>query len=247
MKTMKILNNNRIKDNTKFTALNKKHNNIILHANNDFRKNLPVKLDFYTKYNSLCINKKKIDFEKLKSLNITNLQQVGNGGVRGESLSADRNYKFLAKIKECGINQVIDLRTVDYTEKFAKKCEKFGLKHTHIPIDSKNTSPREILNNLPKLFKLLDNGGYYIACAQGRHRTDIAFAMNYLFNPKAKDIPKMYGHVKDGKMRCDDIFARANSVMKVMTPRDKQLLGWTKEFELGFKERKQNLIKFNEQ
>ena len=243
---MKITNNNQIKNTVKFSGFCKKNNNFILCANNDFRKLLPVKSDFYAKYNNIDI-KPKIDFEKLKALNITNLQIVENKGVRGESLSADRNYKFLGKIKECGINQIIDLRTADYTEKFAKKCKNFGLKYTHIPIDSKKTSPREILDSLPKLFNLLNNGNYYIACAQGRHRTDIAFAMNYLFNPKVKEVPKMYGHVKDGKMRYEDIFARANSIMKIMTPEDKQTLGWTKEFELGFKERKQNLIKFNEQ
>lgn len=214
--------------------------------NNDFRQTLPVKSEFYTKYNNINIEP-KIDFEKLKALNIPNLQVVENKGVRGESLSADRNYKFLSKIKDYGIKQIIDLRTADYTEKFAKKCENFGLKYTHIPIDSKNTSPREILDNLPKLFKLLDDGNYYIACAQGRHRTDIAFAMNYLLNPKTKEIPKMYGHVKDGKLRYDDIFARANSLVKNMTQEDKKILGWTPEFESGFKERKQSLIKFNEQ
>lgn len=245
---MNIINNNNKKIHTHRTRFKSFHNKkgIVYCLNNNPTSCLPVKADYYTKYNNLSINK-RVDFEKLKSLNIPNLEVVENKGVRGESLSADRNYKFLPKIKQYGIQQVIDLRTADYTEKFAKKCENFGLKYTHIPIDSKKTSPREILDNLPKLFGLLDNGQYYIACAQGRHRTDIAFAMNYLFNPKTKEVPTMYGHVKDGKMRYDDIFARANSLMKNMTQADKDKLGWTKEFEEEFKIRKQNLIKFNEQ
>lgn len=243
---MRITNNNRIKNNTKFTSFNKKNKNTILYVNNDFRKNLPVNADFYAKYNNINF-KSKIDFAKLKALNIPNLEIVENKGVRGESLSADRNYKFLSKIKECGIKQVIDLRTADYTQKFEQKCKNFGLDYMHIPIDSKRTPAREIINNMPKLFKAIDDGNFYIACAQGRHRTDIAFAMNYLFNPNTKNIPKMYGHVKNGKMRCDDIFTRANSIMKELTQEDKIKLGWTEEFENSFKERKKNLIKFNEQ
>ena len=79
--------------------------------NSKFVKKLPVKADFYKKYNNLDIN--NVDFESLKKLKITNFQIVDNKGVRGESLSAKRNYRFLSKIKEYGINRVIDLRTAD--------------------------------------------------------------------------------------------------------------------------------------
>ena len=34
--------------------------------------------------------------------------------------------------------------------------------------------------------------------------------------------------------------------MKEITPEYKAKLGWTEEFEQGFKQRKQNLVKFNE-
>lgn len=222
-------------------------NNIkLLEENNSkFVKKLPVKADFYKKYNNLNIN--NVDFESLKQLKITNFQIVDNKGVRGESLSAKRNYRFLSKIKEYGINRVIDLRTADYTPKYKLKCNSNGLDYMHIPIDAKTTPAKDIIKNLPKLFKALDEGKYYIACAQGRHRTDIAFAMNYLFNPKAQKVPKMYGHIKDGKLRYDDICSRANSIMKEITPEDKQKLGWTVEFEKDFEKRKQTLIKFNEQ
>lgn len=236
---------------TKFNNINKPQNSNItdslkfLENKSHLIKQLPIKADFYKKYNNLDIN--NVDFESLKNLKITNFQIVDNKGVRGESLSAKRNYRFLSKIKDYGIERVIDLRTADYTPKFKLKCNSNGLDYMHIPIDAKTTPAKDIIKNLPKLFKALDEGKYYIACAQGRHRTDIAFAMNYLFNPKAQKVPKMYGHIKDGKLRYDDICSRANSIMKEITPEDKQKLGWTAEFEKDFEKRKQTLIKFNEQ
>ena len=48
-------------------------------------------------------------------------------------------------------------------------------------------------------------------------------------------------------MRSQDIFTRANSLLKSMTQEDKTTLGWDKNFEETFKQRKQNLIEFNEQ
>ena len=56
----------------------------------------------------------------------------------------------------------------------------------------------------------------------------------------------MYGHVENGKMRIQDIFTRANSIYKELTTEDKAMLGWNKEFEEGFKQRKINLREFNE-
>lgn len=243
------ISNNNIGTNPKFKG--KIDKNILTNTitTNTIKKMPVISSDFIKTYNNINVannSKSYIDFDKLKALNITNYEQVGNLGIRGESLSASRNYKFLPKIKENGINTVIDLRTADYTEKFEKKCKKFGLNYLHIPIDAKTTPAKDIIKNLPKLFKTIEDGNFYIACAQGRHRTDIALAMNYLFNPKTKEIPRMYGHVKNGKMRYEDIFTRANSIMREITPEYKAKLGWTEEFEQGFKQRKQNLVKFNE-
>lgn len=211
-------------------------------------KKLPLNPEFYSKYKNIDIKNIQLDVDKIKKLGIPNLQLVDNKGFRGESLSADRNYKFLPLIKKYGIDTVVDLRTADYTNKYKEKCNKFGLKYLHIPIDAKTVPDREIIDNLPLLFKTIENGNFYIACAQGKHRTDIAIAMNYLFNPKYKGAPPvMHGHVENGKMRIQDIFTRANSVYKNLTPQDKSTLGWNKEFDEAFKIRKNKLVEFNEQ
>ena len=136
-------------------------------------KNLPENAEFYKKYNNLQLNYSKY-FKKIKELNIPNLQQIDNKGFRGESLSADRNNKYLPQIKKYGIDTIIDLRTADYTPRYNKQCKDLGFNYFHIPIDSKTISDREIINNLPVLFEILEKGNFYIACAQGKHRTDIA-------------------------------------------------------------------------
>ena len=214
---------------------------------NDVIKLLPDGKHYIPYILSSLQQKTLVNFSELKKLGIPNLQVVDNKGVRGESLSSSKNFKFLSKMKENGIDTIIDLRTADYTEKFKTKCENFGLNYVHIPMDEKVTSDRDILNNLPKLFSILDQGHFYIACAQGRHRTDIALALNYLFNPKASAIPpKMYGHIKPNEFRCQDIFTRVNSLYKSMTVKDKAILGWNENFERNFIPRKKNFKKFNE-
>ena len=243
---MKIQNNLKIQ-NTNFTSKpDKKFAYNCLEISNTL-KHMPQCGDFYKKYNNLKINNSNY-FNKIKELNIPNLKQIDNNGFRGESLSAGRNAKYLKQIKKCGIDTIIDLRTADYNKKYDKKCKFLGFNYFHIPIDSKTVSNREIINNLPILFERLEKGNFYIACAQGKHRTDIAIALNYLFNPKYKGKPPvMYGHVENGKMRIQDIFTRANSIYKELTPQDKTMLGWNKEFDKSFKQRKINLREFNEQ
>lgn len=242
---MKVNNSLKIQ-NTNFTAKpDKKFIANCPDVSNTLKK-LPQDADFYKKYNNLQVDSAKL-FKKIKELNIPNLQQINDKGFRGESLSAEKNQKFLKQIKNYGINTIIDLRTADYTEKYSKRCQELGFKFYHIPIDSKIVSDREIINSLPILFERMEKGNFYIACAQGKHRTDIAIALNYLFNPKYKgEPPVMYGHVENGKMRIQDIFTRANSIYKELTTEDKAMLGWNKEFEEGFKQRKINLREFNE-
>ena len=188
-----------------------------------------------------------INFDGLKALEIPNLHFLEYNGVRGESLSFSKNCKFLSHLKENGIDTIIDLKTSDYSPKFKTKCDNYGLKYIHIPIDGKSVSDREILDNLPTLFRELEKGHFYIACAQGRHRTDIALALNYMFNPKHSSIPpRMYGHIKPNEFRCQNIFTRINSLYKAMTVEDKAKLGWTEEFAKNFEYRKKHLKTFNE-
>ncbi len=184
---------------------------------------------------------KFINFAELLKTNIPNLQLISNKGVRGETLSA-KSPKLLKFIKDCGIDTIIDLRTTDYTKAFKEKCVKSNIEHIHIPIDKKLVPDREILDKLPELFEIMERGKYYIACAQGKHRTDIALAINYVFNPKQKVPPFMSGHTKNHVTDMADINRRLNSLYKAMTKEDRIKFGWPDNYDIEF-QRKKRIIK----
>ena len=162
---------------------------------------------------------------------------VFNSGVRGRTLSAASNNWLLPKIKEAGISTIIDLRTADHTDRFKDKVTSIGLEYKHIAIDSKNTDPREIIDSLPSFFEWLDKGNFYIACAMGLHRTDIALSIYYVFHPS---VP-----FKNGILRCDDIARRLNSIMQSLTLEDLHKMNLQEDYEKVFKERKKNLLEVN--
>ena len=185
--------------------------------------------------------------ERLAQLDIPNYSETLNGGIRGESLSSRKNRKFLKPIKECGITKIIDLRDKYASKDFPDLCKKYGFEYFNIPVDSASVSDRTIIDNLPKLFDIINGGNYYISCAQGLHRTDIALSLNYIFNPAAEEPPLLIGHLRDNGLKTDDISRRINSIKKELTPGDLEKLGWDESFEEEFSRRKQNLYSYNSQ
>ncbi len=196
--------------------------------------------------NSLYLQNQIINFSSLKNLRIPNLEIVYNRGVRGETLSASRNTRFLPIIKKYGVDTVIDLRSSDYTKNFKDKCENNGLKYFHIPIDKAQVSDREILDKLPEFFELIKQGKFYIACAQGLHRTDIALAIYYVFNPNEKVPLVMSGHTEKHITEMADINRRLNSLYRAMTPEDKERLEWPANYDKEFVRKKHILKTYSE-
>ena len=88
-----------------------------------------------------------------------------------------------------------------------------------------------------------------MACAMGRHHTDIAIALYYVFHPTVPvdAVPEMKGHrnVEKKEFRYDDIAARLNAVMKSMTIEERNMLGLDAGYETEFKCRKKNLFEVN--
>ena len=159
------------------------------------------------KNQNFCAKDKTFNLRGIESLEIPNLHATGENGVRGESLSKKGNKKYAPLIKEHGITQIIDLKTTDYSPKFENYINSQGLIYNHYPIDSEKVSAREIIDNLPKMFEQINKGNFYISCAQGLHRTDIAMTLNYFFNPEAdSEPPVLYGHKTEKGLRFDDIF-----------------------------------------
>lgn len=179
-------------------------------------------------------------YNRLRVLPITDLAPVFTTGVRGRTMSASSCSWLLPKVRELGVKTIIDLRTADHTDKFERKVIDAGLAYYHIAIDGMHTDASEIIASLPDFFSRLDEGNYYMACAMGLHRTDIAIALYYVFHPVVPFdcVPELRGHRKNGVLRCDDIARRLNSIMGALTPNDIIRMGLPDDYRDEFNRRK---------
>lgn len=186
-------------------------------------------------------------YEALRQYPIVDLAPVYDRGVRGRTMSGRGSNWLLEKVREGGVKVIIDLRTDDQTDRYNRNVVEAGMEYHSIPIDSKATDAKQIIASLPMLFRLLDDGGFFMACAMGRHRTDIALALYYVFHPAVPfdDVPEMRGHRKDGQFRCDDIAARLNSVFKALDAEALSALGLSMDYESEFRRRKKMLFERN--
>ena len=142
---------------------------------------------------------------------------------------------------------MLDLRTADHSDRFGEFCRQNGLEYFHFPIDKAQTDCRTIIDNLPKMIDLMNNSRFYIACAQGLHRTDIALALTYVFDCNKDVPPLLVGHIRERGLREEDIARRLNSVFQNLQPEDRGKLG-LENFPLDvFKCRKKRLLAFSRQ
>ena len=188
-------------------------------------------------------------YEALMQYPIVDLAPVFDRGVRGRTMSGRGSNWLLDKVYEAGVKTIIDLRTADQTDRYYHNVMEAGMEYHSIPIDSKATDVHQIIASLPGLFELMDRGYFFMACAMGRHRTDIAIALYYVFHPTVlvEAVPEMKGHrnVEKKEFRYDDIAARLNSVMKSMTIEERDMLGLDAGYETEFKCRKKHLFEVN--
>lgn len=182
--------------------------------------------------------------DSILNLPIPNIARVSGNIIRGETLWASHNRKFLPSVKEAGVEVIIDFRTADFTDKFSEFCAAKGLKYCHIPIDKANVTDEQLLKSLPNLFHLLDDRNCYISCQQGLHRTDIALAIYYMFH-RPDTVPTLFGHSKRGTFRCDDIMRRLNSLYSALTGNQVKECGLTVFSENEFRMRRKLLLETN--
>lgn len=129
----------------------------------------------------------KLDVEKILATDVPDLAPVYDG-FRGRTLSSTRQLYAWKTMMESGINQVIDLRA-DYTSDFySDLCKKSGIAYFHYPVAYDEESIAEMVRLFPEFCQLIDNGRFYIACAMGLHRTDIALCTYWAFYAADKGI-----------------------------------------------------------
>lgn len=246
---MKILYANRV-DSISFCKIRQKEKK----AQNPQKQNDQINNNLISSaiYNMLFVKRSKtknksFDFEKISRLNIPNYCLTNHRGIRGETLSSPKNRKYLKPLKKYGLDTIVDLRYKFSSGKFEDLCKSYGLEYYRFPIDSSSLPDEKIIENLPKLFKVLNTKNYYIACAQGLHRTDIALALNYVFNPEAKEPPDLIGHIRGNKLKTDDINRRLNSIFKNLSQETLKDFGWSEYTQEIFTKRKKEMYAVNRQ
>ena len=155
--------------------------------------------------------------ELILSTNIQNLDTV-YGGVRGTTLSSRHNMRHWQTVVDSGIRTIIELRDEDHSDRLCRMCEIFGIRYFAFPMDSHSVPNEVIASQLHEFFELIDNGDFYIACAMGLHRTDMALAIYWMFHgvDNGMNPPILRGHIVDGELVLDrlnnKVFRRLNSL-----------------------------------
>lgn len=173
------------------------------------------KANVLTEASKISIINSGLNLEKLMTLEIPDLVPV-YGGVRGRTLSSPRQKFAWPTVKECGIRTIIDLRADGINTHLSGLCEKFGMEYFYYPVDKKTSFIEHTVKRFPQLCEKIDAGNFYIACAMGLHRTDIALCCYWIFYGADKGLPapeiRGYrmadGHDVDKIMRVVNAFYR---------------------------------------
>lgn len=99
------------------------------------------------------------------------------GGVRGTTLSSHHNMRHWQTVVQSGIKTIVELRDNDHSDRLCQMCEKYGIRYFAFPMDSHSIPDEVIATNLQEFFRIIDDGNFYIACAMGLHRTDLALTI----------------------------------------------------------------------
>lgn len=163
-----------------------------------------------------------MDVRLLLNTGIENIDTVF-GGVRGTTLSSRHNLRHWQAIAQSGVKTVVELRDGDHSDRLCSLCEQNNIRYFAFPIDSHTVSNEVIAPKLQQLFEIIDSGDFYIACAMGLHRTDMALSIYWMFHGADLNLqpPYLKGHfpMLDSGRKCVDpakIFRRLNSLYEYL-------------------------------
>lgn len=121
------------------------------------------------------------------------------GGVRGRTMYSSHQAYVWPVIAKAGIKTIIELRDGDSSEKLRQLCNQFGMEYLHYPVDNRGGCVEPMVELLPRLCEFIDKGNFYIACAMGLHRTDIALSTYWVFYGADRGLnpPPIRGYRRD--------------------------------------------------
>ena len=162
-----------------------------------------------------------LDIERIIQTEIPDIAPV-YGGVRGRTISSRRQAYAWKTIVEAGLKQVIDLRK-DYTaDRYPELCRQYGVGYFHYPIDNDRETIAKMVELFPQLCDKIDSGDFYIACALGLHRTDIALCTYWVFYAADKGIapPPIRGYRQEEGHNTNKIMRVLNAFYQYKTEID---------------------------
>ena len=162
-----------------------------------------------------------IDIEKIIQTGIPDIAPV-YGGVRGRTMSSKHQSYAWEVIVEAGIKRIIDLRDEDKSEKLPRICSHFGLEYFHYPVDNAASTITRMVELFPQFCEQINQGDFYIACAMGLHRTDVALSTYWVFYgaDNGLDPPAIRGYRQEQGHNTNKIMRVLNAFYKFKTEQD---------------------------
>lgn len=159
-----------------------------------------------------------LDIDRILRAQIPDIAPI-YGGVRGRTMSSRHLSYAWPAIVEAGVKTIVDLRDKDSTDRLPAICSQYGLEYFHYPTDINLSRIDEMAYLLPKLCEIIDRGDFYIACAMGLHRTDIALCIYWMFYAADKHIvpPDIHGYLQEEGHDISKIMRVLNAFYKRMS------------------------------
>ena len=159
-----------------------------------------------------------MDIERIELARIPDMAPV-YGGVRGRTMSSRHLAYAWKALVEAGVRTVIDLREKDYSDRLPQLCKEYGLEYFHYPVVSGREAVARMMELFPRFCELIDKGDFYIACAMGLHRTDIALCAYWVFYGADKGLepPALHGYLREKGMRTDKVASMLNAIYCYLT------------------------------
>lgn len=164
---------------------------------------------------------KTFDIDRILATDIPDVAPA-YGGVRGRTMSSRHQAYAWPALVEAGVKSVIDLRDVDASDKLPYLCERYGMEYFHYPVNNHARQVESMVALMPRFCELIDKGGFYIACAMGLHRTDIALCTYWVFHAADRGVapPPIRGYRQDSGHDTGKIMHVLNSIYKYMIGRN---------------------------
>ena len=159
-----------------------------------------------------------INIERIMQTEIPDIAPV-YGGVRGRTMSSRHQSYAWPALKEAGIKTIIDLREMDKSDRLPQLCQYHGFGYFHYPLDNHARTIAQMVGLFPKFCEQIDKGDFYIACAMGLHRTDIALCTYWVFYAADKGIapPPIRGYRQEDGHDTNKIMRVLNAFYQYIT------------------------------